>query len=702
MLKQGSPRRRITIFVAGAFIIMLFGVMLVRENVNLSGSAVSQRIEQDTTDGEVPAAPAAEEPAAAPEENAAPADSNNETSNEPSAEIPAPTSIPPTPVPPTAIPPTAIPTEIPPTEVPPTAIPPTEIPATAIPTTAASPTPASATVTDVPTSEPTSGATTEVNVEATEEAAIEPTSEATVEVTAAAEVTEEATAEVTAEATAEVTAEASPLLEIISACSPTGTVFTITNNGGAMQEAETYKLDDVESGTIQLAEGEVAIINGDYGSPLFSTEGMSYTPSEVCNPPGGIEGVVWMDANANGVQDGDEGIVGQVTFTLSDAEGITQEINSDETGRYLVEFLRPGIYTLVVDTPPAFSLPTFDVDGTADSSATIEVGLEVIQADFGYQELRGSVSGTIWQDANENDAIDADETGLSGVTVNLSDAAGNLLSSMISEANGQYRFDDLRVSQYVVTVDGSTLGEGWTGRGDNNRSVEITLESGLDVSGVNFGFVQQMMNSINGLVWLDLNGNAAQDANEPVSSGSQIQISSGETVLSMLTDENGRYQFSDLAEGEYTVQITDDLAGLNYRLTSGEASVQVQVPSITIDAVNFGLQPTHPATISGMVWLETGNFGIRDSGETGIAGLKIDLVDATGTIIQSFILEADGFYSFENLLGGNYSIQIDETSLPAPLYITYNTDGNNLYTIDITVQPGDVIGDIDFGLVGAF
>ncbi len=88
---------------------------------------------------------------------------------------------------------------------------------------------------------------------------------------------------------------------------------------------------------------------------------------------------VWVDANANGIQDaGELGLPG-VAVALQDGAGLVlATATTDSTGLYVFENLQPGTYRLQF-TPPSdtwrFTLQTAGADSSLDSDADAETGL---------------------------------------------------------------------------------------------------------------------------------------------------------------------------------------------------------------------------------------------------------------------------------------------------------------------------------------
>ena len=82
-----------------------------------------------------------------------------------------------------------------------------------------------------------------------------------------------------------------------------------------------------------------------------------------------------------------------------------------------------------------------------------------------------------------------------------------------------------------------------------------------------------------------------------------------------------------------------------------------------------------PATCYGKigdyVWNDLNANGIQDANESGIDGVKVNLLDQSNNIVASTTTVAGptgpqhGYYQFTGVCSGTYSVQVDETTLPA-------------------------------------
>ena len=162
--------------------------------------------------------------------------------------------------------------------------------------------------------------------------------------------------------------------------------------------------------------------------------------------------------------------------------------------------------------------------------------------------------------------------------------------------------------------------------------------------------------------------------------------------MTVMTDENGAYQFVGLAPGAYRVVIVDpdkgDLAGLlPTQAYTGRGATQaaVTISDASVQGVDFGL--VAPATIGDRVW-DDKNANGSDEGEPGIGGVTVILTDANGTEVARTTTDANGNYRFTGLIPGTYTVTIE---VP---------DGYTAATTSatVTVGEGEENLDVDFPL----
>ncbi len=83
------------------------------------------------------------------------------------------------------------------------------------------------------------------------------------------------------------------------------------------------------------------------------------------------------------------------------------------------------------------------------------------------------------------------------------------------------------------------------------------------------------------------------------------------------------------------------------------------------------MKPPGLGAIGDTVWLDADNDGVKDAGESGLPGIEVKLyadvnnngsIDAGDVVLQSTATDATGYYTFTNLYGGPYLVQVNTSS----------------------------------------
>ncbi|MBY0589390.1 hypothetical protein K2X85_19615 [bacterium] len=427
---------------------------------------------------------------------------------------------------------------------------------------------------------------------------------------------------------------------------------------------------------------------------------------------GSIGNRVWFDQNGDGVQDGSElGIVGvTVQLTYAGADGIfgngddvVTNTTTGTDGIYSFNNLTPGDYRVQVATsslPGLDFFPTFDRDGGANSTTqlTLDDCENLTDVDFGFNRYNGRIGDTIFRDSNGNRLQDPSEPGIQGVIVQLwyagpngtfGDADDVILNSAPTGANGGYLFPNLPPGNFrVVVPTGQTPLAGLINtadpdnpgtNGDNRSAVTLTTESLVNLN-QDFGY--QGPGRIGDTIYRDTNGNGVQDSGEPGIAGVVVQLWSPGTdgifgnsddviINSPPTNSTGNYLFPDLPVGTYRVVVPGNQAPLAGLINSGDpdnpvfsANGRSELTLTLAQPVNlnqdFGYadaQTLAQSILAGAVYIDLNNNGIIDSGESGIPGITITLINAaTRLVVQTTVTDSAGLYSFLGLPAGTYRI----------------------------------------------
>jgi hypothetical protein len=384
--------------------------------------------------------------------------------------------------------------------------------------------------------------------------------------------------------------------------------------------------------------------------------------------PAEIHGTKWHDLNGDGNKDPNEpGLKGWKIDLTGDTLLSTA---TDSLGNYHFTQLAPGNYAVaeVMQTGWQQTFPL--APGT--HAAVLRSGQVVGNLNFGNW-MPGSIHGTKWHDLNGDGVKDPDEPGLKDWQINLT---GDAVQSTITDGFGNFRFLQLAPGNYIVA---EVLQAEW------RRSFppapgthQIILAPGQSVNDINFG--NYKTGEIHGLVWRDLNGNEAREANEPTVKEWQVNLA-GAANLSTKTDTLGNYAFTSLMPGTY--KITVESRG-NWRVTFPRDSVHAvelisaQVagnlnfaiePPVAVEERNHRQLPTAFALFqnypnpfwSGATSLAAGNPGTTIKYNVpNRSQVKIEVFNTLGISVAVLVDEIHQ--------PGYYTIKFERTGLPSGLY----------------------------------
>ncbi|UFU02188.1 carboxypeptidase regulatory-like domain-containing protein [Ruania suaedae] len=434
---------------------------------------------------------------------------------------------------------------------------------------------------------------------------------------------------------------------------------------------------------------------------------------------GVIGDTVWLDLDGNGVRDeGEPGLTGTtVTLTWAGPNGdaSTTEDNRtwttqvDAEGHYSFDGLPAGEFGIELTDLPAGLTPTADPDGGADSSSalTLTTGEENLDQDFGYTG-DASVGDTIWLDVNGNDQQDAGEPGVPGVTVTVASpgsdgvpgTADDLIITTVTDAEGRYLVENLPPGTTIVSYDAGDLPEGttpsWDSDGEDPTTTTQPLATGEDIRTVDFAIVGTA--TVEGLVWEDTDGDGTQNGDEPGIGDVTVVVTwhgpDGPVELEVATDSDGRWELPNVPSGEWSAVVDPGtVPGGLVPSTPGEDSVTV--PPNGSGFLEHGFVPT--GSIGDLVWHDKDGDGERDEGEPGLNGVTVILTDAEGNEIARTVTDENGHYLFEDVPPGDYTVELDRSSLPEGYGPT-----NGTLSIDVTVGPGEDVLTADFPLAPGY
>jgi len=222
-------------------------------------------------------------------------------------------------------------------------------------------------------------------------------------------------------------------------------------------------------------------------------------------------------------------------------------------------------------------------------------------------------------------------------------------------------------------------------------------------------------NIINGKLWLDYDADGNINGFDPGISQVPVFLvtCTGQMVQSTLTDSNGDYAFSNVADGDYKLFFNKSSLASEYRFTrigpgfenSAFADGYTACSSINEDsAFNAGL--TILSSIGDQVWEDINGNGLREPSENGISNVTVNLFNNDDFLVAQTMTNSIGRYIFSDIFPGSYYIEF----LPNPIYVATksvpiptfrnsdisNASGRNLTQI-YEIVADQAINDIDAG-----
>ncbi len=477
---------------------------------------------------------------------------------------------------------------------------------------------------------------------------------------------------------------------------------------------------------------------------------------------------IWDDINSNGVQDAGEPGIPNVVVTISstsgplvtsagcngtDAPGVATTATTDSSGQYEFRCLESGkSFVLSIDKSQlgaggslAGFFPTvvgvggieLDSNGTDSSTAVIAAGTTKPGVDntydFGFKKGGGvdpSTTTTTSPTSSTTSTIPVTTTTPPDTTTPASTTTTTTTTTTTPAST-------------TTTTPAST-----TTTTTTTTTMQTSTTTTTDVP---------VRASIGDTVWLDTNGNNVQDSDDipiPVatvrlldSNGNAAVDASGVSVPSQVTGVDGKYLFTNLVAGTYTVRVTRP-AGSGYVAVTPK----VGVPSLDSDGlstdvvgqygsgdytlvagqkqltVDFGFKVVIPdsttttststttttaapgrAAIGDTVFFDVNGNNVFDAGDTFVRGALVELLNASGGVVDTFVTAADGKYSFTNLAPGNYQVRVTRPVGTSIVPVTPNvgdddaidSDGNGtgatVVSGFIPLGPAKTNNTVDFG-----
>jgi uncharacterized protein (DUF2141 family) len=234
-----------------------------------------------------------------------------------------------------------------------------------------------------------------------------------------------------------------------------GVVITLKTGDGAVVETVTTAGNGAFIFT-QVGEGDFIVEEADPDGFVSTTSNAGAISLSAGEPSAGVNfgdqlagsvsGVVFYDANGDGVRyAGEDGIAGATVILTLESGGVFTTTTAGD-GSYFFSGVENGSHTVEEVDPEGFTtiVPNVNVMMIALSAEEPSAS-----ANFGDMPV-GTVSGSVFNDLDGDEGQGRDERGIGGVVITLSTAEGTLVATKKTVGDGTYAFSGVDAGEYFV------------------------------------------------------------------------------------------------------------------------------------------------------------------------------------------------------------------------------------------------------------
>jgi uncharacterized repeat protein (TIGR01451 family) len=472
-----------------------------------------------------------------------------------------------------------------------------------------------------------------------------------------------------------------------------------------------------------------------------------------------IRGQIWADWDRSGTttpDSGEEGLTNVTVYLFTNSvPGVlstavaTNRTDTNGFFRFVGNYTTNYCVLVVTNSGSMTNLSwtqTYDTDGLSSSNYVSGVGVagDVFRVDFSYvKKGTYSIGDQVYYDWNGNRVWDANEEGLTNITIRLyqDENTNGVINPgidafiAVTQVGGTYLFTNMPAGTYILFVDQNDpdfpLNVVCTadpyGPGDGFSVVTVTNANRLDQD---FGYQPYGSASIGDTVWRDMNGDGVQQNGGGETGISNVLVTLLVDInldgvylplLSTNTTSTGCYVFQNLPAGPYRVQVstndTDlpkDSFGVIYRVPSDVVTLTLTNNESRMN-VDFGFAPM--AAVGDTVYWDANTNGTQDSSENGVTGATVSIyidVNTNGIYDAADVFPAvsvtntdsSGRYIFSNLSTGWYVVVVSTNGQLAGKVITGDPDADGNPSgpgrdgqYGVTLSYGTILMGVDFGFV---
>ncbi len=337
---------------------------------------------------------------------------------------------------------------------------------------------------------------------------------------------------------------------------------------------------------------------------------------------------------------------------------------TDDAGAFLLKGALPGAYKLsyVLPGKALFSSPYLDETTYITEVFTLDAGA-VLQADDVFAVRTGSVSGTVYADANDNGELDDADTLYEGAAITLTNDEMGWNHDAVSAADGTYLMENLRPGSYTMDIvldDTMLIAFGKTSPAtpalSATATADIAVAMGEDLPGRDIAAVPAR--ALSGRAFYDNDLSRTDSDGDTASAGLEIRLRHALSKLEFVgvTDENGGFTLTRVFPGAYTMTLSlpadHELYAPQGARQDGTSWTAQVVLAADQGAVPLELGLVQFGTLSGQIWNMGGTM--EDVGRLPVHLYR----EGEPTPIASASSDQSGSYRFDRLYPGEYHIGV--------------------------------------------
>ena len=372
---------------------------------------------------------------------------------------------------------------------------------------------------------------------------------------------------------------------------------------------------------------------------------------------GSIEGVAYEDLNTNGVQDPDEPGFEGVTVYLDRNENGELDVAEPKTqtrsaGEYRFDNVFSRSYVVRQITPLGWEQIS---PASGQHFATVSLGQQVTDLDFGYSFLGSSVGGNVYEDVNSNGRRDPGERGLTGFQLSLDIGSdGQTNETTTSSGGGAFGFTGITPGEHLVRLSDRS---GWTLTTADRISVTIGDFDVID--DLEFGVYADA--AVTGVVFGDSDGSGDRDSNESSLAGwtLEIDLNNDGSIDEQIESTLSGFSIPQISAGSHRIRLVGQPGWTRTTPKSVDSFIISVGSGDKIEGIEFGVKDER-GVITGNKFYDANADGVRQPNEIGLANWTIfaDLDDDElhDPDEPSTITDTDGNYSLP-VVPGEYVIR---------------------------------------------